>query len=412
MKVTITPKPLAGVITPPPSKSQSHRFIIAAALAEGESIIQNVARSQDIEATLRCMAELGADVRWEGETLVLKGVGADFRSAERKLALPQMDCGESGSTLRFLIPIAVAVRGGGVFTGQGRLMERPQKPYFDMFDEKGIFYERTDNALTVQGRLSSGIWALPGDVSSQFFTGLLYALPLMEGESYLKSTTSLQSSSYLDMTAVALAASGVEVEPMAGHGFLIKGGQRYAPIHARVETDWSQAGFWFAAMALGNLVDVTGLEQNSAQGDRVMGDHFRRLSWHEDVEIDVSDCPDLVPPLAAIATARVGQTTRLVNAARLRMKESDRLASVREELCKLGAQVEEGPDSLTIVGTERLRGGTVDAHNDHRIAMMLAITATRCVEPVTICGAESVRKSYPNFWEDYVRLGGELNWAE
>ena len=384
MNVTITPGRLAGTITPPPSKSQAHRALIAACLARGVDQVENLADSKDIQATRRCMEALVA-------------------SSENQILL---DCGESGSTLRFLIPVALALRGGGRFTGQGRLMERPQTPYFDLFDEKGIFYDQKDGVLTVKGVLTPGRYALPGNVSSQFVTGLLYALPLLEGDSEIVLTTELESRGYVDMTLDVLKKFGLQI-PETANGFAVPGGQRYRPHPVTVEADWSQAGFWYAARALGNPVDVTGLDPNSAQGDRVIGDHFIQLSQPGDVEIDVSGCPDLVPPLAVMAALRQG-TTRLVNAARLRIKESDRLAAVTEELNKLGAQVEEHPDSLTVSGVDGLRGGTADAHNDHRIAMMLAIAATRADGPVTITGAESVRKSYPNFWEDYQSLGGML----
>ena len=406
MTITITPTRLKGHVVAPPSKSQAHRLIIAAAMAEGESRVRNVEHSQDIEATLRCVEELGATAKWERDTVIIQGMAAGPMSRNVKMALPHLNCGESGSTLRFLIPIALAVRGGGVFTGSPRLMERPQKPYLDLFHEKGILFERDGGTLRSSGRLEAGIWALPGNVSSQFFTGLLYALPLLDGESYLKSTTTLQSSSYLDMTRDALKFAGVQTEAAAGHGFLIKGGQTYQPIRARVEADWSQAGFWLAAAGLGSNVSVSGLSGNSTQGDRVITDWRDRLEQEGDVELDVSDCPDLVPPLAAIAALRDGQVTRLVNAGRLRMKESDRLVSVREELNRMGANVVEGKDFLEIYGVKNLKGAVTESHNDHRIAMMIAIAATRADGPVTVKGSECVAKSYPDFWEQYARLGG------
>ena len=211
MNVTITPGGLAGSVTPPPSKSQAHRLLIAAALARGESVITNVALSQDIEATIRCLEELGAEFTVDGSTVTVRGMGANAMSPLRRMAYPHLDCGESGSTLRFLIPIALAVRGGGVFTGHGRLMERPLKPYFDLFDEKGIFYEQKDGALTVSGLLTPGEYRLPGNVSSQFFTGLLFALPLLNGPSALIPTTPLESEGYIQMTLQAMAQFGVEL---------------------------------------------------------------------------------------------------------------------------------------------------------------------------------------------------------
>ena len=386
MNLCITPGPLEGTVTPPPSKSQAHRAILAQLLAGGGTV-SNLETSQDIEATQRCAA-------------ALKAQGTD---------LPLLDCGESGSTLRFLIPIALALRGGGRFTGRGRLMDRPQKPYFDIFDEKGIFYEQKDGALTVKGELKPGEYRLPGNVSSQFVTGLLYALPLLEGESRIVLTSPLESRGYVDMTLDVLDRFGVRVEVLED-GFLVPGDQVFQARDFTIEADWSQAAFWLAAGLLGNPVLTVGLSDQSTQGDRVIDEHFASFAWGtwRTVEIDVSDCPDLLPPLAVMAAFHDG-ATRLINAARLRLKESDRLATVTKMLTALGGQVEEGPDWLAIPGTRFLKGGTVDGANDHRIVMAAAIAATRCTGPVTILGAEAVNKSYPRFWEEYKRLGGEFD---
>ena len=386
MNLCITPGPLEGTVTPPPSKSQAHRAILAQLLAGGGTV-SNLETSQDIEATQRCAA-------------ALKAQGTD---------LPLLDCGESGSTLRFLIPIALALRGGGRFTGRGRLMDRPQKPYFDIFDEKGIFYEQKDGALTVKGELKPGEYRLPGNVSSQFVTGLLYALPLLEGESRIVLTSPLESRGYVDMTLDVLDRFGVRVEVLED-GFLVPGDQVFQARDFTIEADWSQAAFWMAAGLLGNPVLTVGLSDQSTQGDRVIDEHFASFAWGtwRTVEIDVSDCPDLLPPLAVMAAFHDG-ATRLTNAARLRLKESDRLATVTKMLTALGGQVEEGPDWLAIPGTRFLKGGTVDGANDHRIVMAAAIAATRCTGPVTILGAEAVNKSYPTFWEEYKRLGGRFH---
>ena len=388
MNLTITPGKLSGTVTPPPSKSQAHRLLICAALAGEGSVIHNLADSQDIRATRRCLAELTTNRR----------------------TLPELDCGESGSTLRFLIPIALALRGGGVFTGQGRLMERPQKPYFDLFDEKGIRYERKGGVLTVEGRLTPGEYRLPGNVSSQFFTGLLLALPLLDGPSAIIPTTPLESEGYIGMTLDAMHEFGVDIastRSLPPH-YLISGGQKYRGAEATVEGDWSQAAFWYAANCLGCTVDVRGVSQYSTQGDRVIESCCLELSQPGDTEIDMSGCPDLAPPVATAAAVRQG-TTRLVNAGRLRIKESDRLAAITAALNALGARVAEHPDSLTIYGRDSLAGGTGDCCNDHRIAMMAAIAATCCREPVTLLGAECVAKSYPDFWDVYRMLGGIIH---
>ena len=385
MDIRIIPQKLRGAVTPPASKSMAHRAVLAMALAGGTGTLSNLSDSQDIQATKRCVAALKAP-RPEGE-------------------LPFLDCGESGSTLRFLIPIALAVAGGGVFTGHGRLMERPQQPYFDIFDEKGIFYGQTDGVLTVRGTLTPGVYRLPGNVSSQFVTGLLYALPLLPGDSTIEITTPLESGGYVDMTLDMLEKFGISVQNKNYAVFHISGNQVYQGRDITVEGDWSQAGFWYAANFLDNQVAIQGLNADSTQGDRVVASLYWKLAKPGDADVDVSSCPDLLPPLAVMAAVRSG-TTRFVNAARLRIKESDRLATTAALLNALGGHAEEGPDSLTVRGVPAFSGGTVDGANDHRIVMAAAIAATRSSAPVTILGAEAVRKSYPSFWEDYKQLGG------
>ena len=385
MDIRIIPQKLRGAVTPPASKSMAHRAVLAMALAGGTGTLSNLSDSQDIQATKRCVAALKAP-RPEGEP-------------------PFLDCGESGSTLRFLIPIALAVAGGGVFTGHGRLMERPQQPYFDIFDEKGIFYGQTDGVLTVRGTLTPGVYRLPGNVSSQFVTGLLYALPLLPGDSTIEITTPLESGGYVDMTLDMLEKFGISVQNKNYAVFHIPGNQVYQGRDITVEGDWSQAGFWYAANFLDNQVAIQGLNADSTQGDRVVASLYWKLAKPGDTDIDVSGCPDLLPPLAVMAAVRSG-TTRFVNAARLRIKESDRLATTAALLNALGGHAEEGPDSLTVRGVPAFSGGTVDGANDHRIVMAAAIAATRSSAPVTILGAEAVRKSYPSFWENYKQLGG------
>jgi len=405
MNLKLTPTKLKGAITPPPSKSYAHRALIAAALAGGVSTLNNLAFSQDITATLNCMAAMGAGVeRPTPDCVRIHGLGHSIPQAGGHLVC--FDCGESGSTLRFLIPIALAVVGGGQFTGRGRLMERPQKPYFDLFDQKGISYEQTDGVLTVQGTLTAGEYRLPGDVSSQFVTGLLYTLPLLKGGgSRIILTSPLESRNYVDMTVEVMAHFGVKVEETAD-GWLVPGNQSYTPNALAIEADWSQAGFFYAALGLGNELDIQGMNPQSTQGDMRIVPYYEKLSHDGDVELDVSQCPDLVPPLAVHAAVRKG-TTRIVNAARLRIKESDRLATVTQTLNALGAKIEEYPDSLTIHGVDALTGGvTVDCCNDHRIAMMAAVAATRCAAPIVLSGAQCVAKSYPDFWDDYAGLGG------
>lgn len=406
MDMHINPTLLHGTVTPPPSKSMAHRLLISAALAEGTSVIRNVALSQDIEATLRCLEALGCSwERTEPACIRIHGCGPIVPTDGR---MPQFDCGESGSTLRFFIPIALAMAGSGAFTGRGRLMGRPQTPYFDLFDEKGIVHSLQNGVLTVRGTLKSGEYRLPGDVSSQFFTGLLFALPLLEEDSVIISTTEPESADYIAMTVEALRAAGIRVlSQPAQRRWTVPSGQFHS-FDAIVEPDWSQAAFWYAANVLGSTLRLEGLNPKSSQGDRVAAEYAARLSQPGDVEIDVSGCPDLVPPLAVMAAVRQG-TARFTNAARLRLKESDRLKTTAAMLLALGGDTDEETDSLTIRGVSRLSGGIVNGAGDHRIVMAAAIAATRCTGPVTILGAEAVNKSYPSFFEDYSALGGDAH---
>ena len=389
MNVTILPGTLKGAVTPPSSKSQTHRAVLALMLAQGEGKLSNLAVSQDIQATQDCVAALKS-----GQPAQADG-------------LPLLDCGESGSTLRFLIPVALAVRGGGHFTGRGRLMERPQGPYIRLFEEKGILWKQEEACLTVAGQLEPGVYALPGNVSSQFITGLLYALPLLSGDSRIVLTTPLESRGYVDMTLDMLRRFDIRVEEQED-SFLVPGNQTYQARDLTLEADWSGAAFWYAANFLGAQVDIQGLNPDSVQGDRQIGTLYWKLARPGNVDIDLSQCPDLAPPLAVMAAVRKG-TTRFVHAGRLRMKESDRLETIARTLNALGAKAQVGEDTLTLEGLDHLEGGTVDGCNDHRIAMMAAVAAIACKQKVTILGAECVKKSYPRFWEDYTALGGEVH---
>ena len=388
MKLKLYPAGLAGEIIPPPSKSQGHRLLIANFLAGGGGQVSGLSDSEDMRATIRVMTAL---------------MERDNREV--------LHCGESGSTLRFLIPVALALRGEGRFTGGGKLMERPQKPYFEMFERQGIACDLSDGVLMVRGKLQAGVFELAGNVSSQFVTGLLYALPLLDGESEIRLTSPLESKGYVDMTLEALARHGIAVEELES-GYRVAGGQVYQPCAAAVEADYSQAGFFYGARAIGNDVTVTGMNPVSRQGDRVIVDYTERLCAGGEVVLDVSQCPDLVPPLALMAALRAGERTVIANAARLRIKESDRLETVTSELCKLGAVIEERTEELIITGVDGFHGGEVVGHNDHRIAMMVAIAASRADGPVVLDGAEAVNKSYPDFWADYARLGGKFEEIE
>lgn len=413
MDIRIMPGALSGPVTPPPSKSMAHRLLISAALTDGVSTLHGLADSQDIQATRRCLSALGAYIEdLSPGTVQVRGLGNAIVEAG---PAPILDCGESGSTLRFLIPLALLVNGKAEFIGHGRLMERPLTPYEELFQEKGIAWKLENGVLDLDGgkgyedyALSPGEYRLPGNVSSQFFTGLLFVLPLLWGEgSTLIPTTPLESRDYLEMTRQAQALAGISSR-WEGDVLHIPGRQSYRPFEATVEADWSQAAFWYAAAFLGHSVTCDGLDAASAQGDKVVARLCRQLAQPGCVEIDLSGCPDLLPPLAVMAAVRQG-ITRFTHGARLRMKESDRLRTTAAMLTALGGQVEELPDGLTVTGTAHLSGGTVDGANDHRIVMAAAIAATVCTAPTTILGAEAVRKSYPDFWEVYQTLGGSYH---
>lgn len=419
MHTTITPTPLAGVLRVPSSKSMTHRELIAAALAEGETTLSGVTPSQDIEATVRILSLMGAhfteEVSEDGLTFHISG---GLSPKEGQL---EADAGESGSTLRFLIPLGLISGNTVRYVGHGRLSERPLTPYYGIFDEKGISFDnRKGLPLTVEGHLPGGRYALPGDVSSQFFTGLLFALPLAEEDSVLVSTTPLESKSYVDMTLDTLARHGITIHEKSPGLYEIPGGQSYLTGAFAVEGDYSQAAFWLVAGLVGGAMALKGLSSASKQGDKAilailrnMGGDIReeggmisaRPSKTHGTTIDAEDCPDLVPALAALAAVSEG-TTEIIHAARVRLKECDRLHAMAVELTKLGADIEEKPDGLVIRGRDHLTGGTVSSWNDHRIAMALAAVSAKCRAPLTIEGAESVRKSYPTFWEDFKRVGG------
>ena len=410
----ISPSVIRGTLTPPPSKSAAHRLLIAAALA-GEGRVRGLSLSADMEATLRAVRGLGVSVRLDGDAACF----APAPPSSSPSPLP-VDCGESGSTLRFLIPL-YAVRGiPAVFTGHGRLPERPLGVYADCLPPHGVTLSAASGLpLTVTGRLTGGDFALPGDVSSQFITGLLFALPLCREDSRIRLTTPLESAGYVDMTLQVLRQAGIRVEPLED-GWFIPGSQTYRPLDTAVESDWSQAAFLLAAGALGGEVTLTGLNPASAQGDREALSLFRRFGAAVEeapgrivcrkaplhgIDIDAAQIPDLVPVLAVTAALADG-VTHITGAARLRLKESDRLAAVADGIRRLGGRVEESPDSLTISGVSRLAGGRAEGYNDHRIVMALSMAALGCEAPVTVTDAQSVAKSWPAFFEDYRAIGG------
>lgn len=402
MIARISPRPLRGEIAAIPSKSEAHRALICAALANGPCAVRMGEGSEDIDATVRCLTALGADIRREGGALRISPIESAPASCEA-------DCGESGSTLRFLLPVAAALGVDARFKLRGRLPERPIAPLDRELTRGGCELTRPErDILRIQGKLRPGNYELPGDVSSQYISGMLFALSLCGGESVLRVSGALESASYVGMTLKALERFGAAPR-QTERGFRIDGRARLnAPGELRVGGDWSNAAFWLCADALpGCSVRVTGLDADSAQGDRRIAQFLDALRAAGDREwiMDAADTPDLVPALAACACAR-GQRARITNAGRLRIKESDRLRTVAQALNALGGDVRESGDGLVVGAARALRGGRVDACGDHRIAMMAAVASAACEGEVTLRGAEAVNKSYPGFWRDFRVLGG------
>lgn len=415
----IHPSALQGEINIPSSKSMCHRAMLCAALSSGVSKIDNVLFSKDIEATRGVIENLGVSVEVEGNSLIITS------PSKLDVISKVFNCNESGTTLRFTIPIVATLGKTSAFYGEGDLPKRPLKPYYDIFDKQNFLYTNTNGnlPLTLEGKLKPGIFEVQGNISSQFISGLLFALPLLHGDSKIVMTSDLQSRPYVDLTIDMLSNFGINVENNEYKEFIIKGNQVYKSSDCIVEGDFSQAAFWLIAGILGADVACRGLNMQSHQGDKEILNIIRRMSavlLCEDNKIkalpsrtnssiiDVSECPDLVPILAVLASLSNG-TTEIINAARLRLKESDRLKAISTELSKLGADIEEKEDSLIIHGKLKLRGGMVESWNDHRIAMALAIASLKCTEPIIIKDSDCVKKSYPEFWNDFRKLGGKIH---
>lgn len=420
MKAIISKGLLKGTINVPSSKSLCHRAIIAACLANGKSVIRNVTYSNDILATIDGMKALGATINRYDEYLEI--IGSNVKRINKVI-----DADESGSTLRFLIPIATTINEDITFVGKNNLPNRPLDVYFDIFNEQGIKYEYQDKylPLTISGALHPGVYNVRGDVSSQFITGLLYALPLLNGESVINITTPLESKGYIDLTLDVLNKFGIIVEK-AKNGYKIPGNQEYKPFDYIVEGDFSQAAFYLVADMLGSEVSLKQMKLNSLQGDKkILNDimDFGGLIYYDNellsckrrenkrARINFSQSPDLGPILSVLAALSRGKS-KFVDVKRLRIKECDRVSAMEEELTKLGANVESSYNKMKFVGVDALHGAVVDAHKDHRIAMALAIAGTVCDGDVTILNAECVSKSYPNFFEDFASLGGRVRYEE
>lgn len=402
MRVEIQPGSLSGTIQAVSSKSHAHRLLIAAALSGNQAPVNIRTTSRDIEATMSCLDRLEQEI-------------------------PVLDCGESGSTLRFMLPVAMALKDEAVFLGSGRLPQRPLSPLREEMEAHGCSFTTGGHEIcNVKGRLQAGTFTLPGNISSQYITGLLFALPLLDEDSEIIITTPLESGKYVDMTLDVLKQFGIGISIEYNNDcpvYKIPGGQKYimnGPVSA--EGDWSNIAFWVIAGILGGSgIACRGLNSGSAQGDKAIAELASHMGGNilqnsdeltacpnqlNAIEIDASGIPDLVPILA-VAAATANGTTRICNAGRLRIKESDRLAAMHDCLSRLGADITEETDGLIIRGVPALSGGTVDGYNDHRIVMAMTIASIISNGPIIIEGAGAVNKSYPAFFEDFKALGGK-----
>lgn len=407
----------SGTVNVPPSKSDVHRAIICAAMANGVSRISPVALSNDIKATIGCIKALGADAVLENNVLTVDGTNM----YKNKTAL--LDCGESGSTLRFFIPIAAVGNINATFVGKGKLPQRPIGIFTEALPKAGTVCKTEGGLpLEIKGQLKSGIFEIPGNVSSQFITGLLLALPILEGDSEIVLTSPLESVGYIAMTIRTMKQFGVNIDTTE-NGWHIKGGQTYKSCNYTTDGDWSQAAFFMVLGAVSGKVTVKGVAKDSTQGDKkcaeILAEFGAKVTQRDNevtvekgdlkaITIDASQIPDLVPVLSVCAAFAEG-TTKIINAERLRIKECDRLKATAELLNNLGGKVKELSDGLEITGVSSLKGGNVNGYNDHRIVMSAAVCAARSDGDITATFAMSINKSYPDFYIDYNSIGGKAN---
>ena len=408
-RVTFRPSVLRGTVTAPPSKSMAHRLLVCAALAEGTSTIDNLDLSQDIRATISCCETLGAQISVSGKKAVVRGTGGVFPDVSGKR---DFFCSESGSTLRFFIPLALLNSGSGrgesVFHGSPTLMTRPLSVYEDLFGERGICFTQGPQSFTVSGSLESGVFEIPGNISSQFVSGLLFALPLLPGGSRIVLTGEIGSRPYIDMTISALKQAGISASWDGENSIHVPGNQKYRAFNAAVEGDWSNAAFFFAMNTYGAGIAVEGLAENSLQGDSMCIRYFDELCRGFG-EIDISGCPDLGPVLFAVAAGHHGG--RFTGTDRLKIKESDRGSAMCAELAKMGIRTESGEDCVTVYGAVPAKPGTaLCGHNDHRIVMAMSVLLA--LTGGTIDGALAVNKSFPDFFDCLAQLGADINTEE
>lgn len=397
MKVKISPSKISGKITAPPSKSMAHRYLICAALADGESVIKNIAQSEDILATIDCLTSLGAEIGLCGDSATVRGIG--------QIAAPKGEllCRESGSTLRFLMPICLSRR-GATFSGSERLLSRPLGVYEKLCRERGIAFSNDGKKINVGGGLCAGNFSLDGGVSSQFISGLLFALPTLTSDSKITLTGSIESRPYIDMTMAALASFGVFAEWTSENEIFVKGGQKYAPADKTVEGDCSNAAFFEALNAVGGSVFVDGTDETTVRGDGIYKEYIAALTSGAP-KLSLADCPDLGPVMFALAAEKNGAT--FTHTRRLREKESDRIAAMNDELSKFGAELYISENEVEVKKAAlRAPSTELSSHNDHRIAMALSVLLTKYGG--VISGAEAVKKSMPDFFDELASLGAEV----
>ncbi len=395
----------SGNITAPPSKSFAHRALICAALASGKSVINNIELSNDIKATISVLTAFGADIKIDGKKAYVDGI----KSFTRKESL-ELFPGESGSTLRFLMPLSLLFSEKAFFNCEGLLAKRPQSVYTALFSEHGCFAENDENTVICGGELHNGDFFVKGNVSSQFITGLLFALPLLDGDSRILLTTPLESAPYIDITLDVMKSFGIEINRTNNGDFLIKGNQNYKPCNLFCEGDWSNAAFLEAFILCGGSVNVDGLNEKSYQGDKIYREYFKALKCGSPT-LDISDCPDLGPVLISAAALLNGAV--FIGTKRLKIKESDRGEAMRDELLKFGADITVEDDRIIVrKAVLHSADAIIDSHNDHRIAMALSIVCSAYGGKIK--NADCVKKSYPRFWEDISSLGinVEINGSE
>ena len=396
MKVTFTPSHLSGTVSAPPSKSMAHRMLICGGLSHESSTITGISDSEDVTATLRCLETLGASYEKNGTTVTIKGM--DVRKSKPQKSL---DCNESGSTLRFFLPLCLLSGNPASLSGTKKLFSRPLSVYETICKNQNLLYQQTENSVTVNGKISAGEYRIPGNISSQFITGLLFALPLCEKDSILRIVPPIESRSYLDLTIEALSAFGVDIIWTDDKTLYIKGNQTYRSADVSVEGDYSNAAFFAALSSFGHDVTVTGLSEQSHQGDKAYIKFFELLDKGTPT-IHIGDCPDLGPILMAVAAAKHGAV--FTGTKRLKIKESDRGAVMAQELAKFGASVTVREDSIVVypiqfhAPTEPLFG-----HNDHRVVM--ALSTLLSFTGGTIEGNEAVKKSLPEYFDLMKSLG-------